>query len=308
MKKRFITAMVLIAVLVPLILIDHKITKIIFATIAVFLSGVGSYEIISTMYKESIELKWYRYLVPVLSSILSGLCLLATYKTSIDSLSFQNGFIYHFYVLLFLLFSVSLVFGLMIFTKKSEARGMMGCLLALVYPGLMLGYVLSMRYFSAVELNSDLIHLNGVKCFAYIYIIVIMTDTFAFFIGCKFGKTKLCPDISPKKSVAGAVGGLVSGALSGVITAFLLKMVNPTDTKETFIMIGITLLISAFLSVVVQLGDLVESKFKRSFEVKDFGNIFPGHGGVLDRFDSLIYSGIWFYIIIQVIQLVMLGA
>lgn len=308
MKKRLITATVLIAILVPLILIDHNVTKIIFAVISVFLSGVGSYEIINTMYKESQELKRYRYLMPVLSGVLCGLCLLATYKTSIDSLSFQNGIIYHFYVLLFLLFSVSLVFGLMIFTKKSEARAMMGCLLALVYPGLMLGYVLSMRYFSAVELNSDLIHLNGVKCFIYIYVIVIMTDTFAFFIGCKFGKTKLCPDISPKKSVVGAVAGLVSGAIFGVITALLLKIINPSGLKNTLVMITITLLVSAFLSIMVQLGDLVESKFKRSFEVKDFGNIFPGHGGVLDRFDSLIYSGIWFYVIIQVIQLVMLGA
>lgn len=308
MKKRLITAAVLIAVLVPLILIDHTVTKIIFAVIAIFLSGVGSFEIINVMYKESKELKIYRYLMPVLTAILSGLCLLATYKSSLDITAFQNGFIYHFYVLLFFLFSVVLVFGLMIFTPSSSARSMMGCLLSLVYPGLMLGYVLSMRYFIPVELNNELIHLNGVKSFAYIYIIVIMTDTFAYFVGSKLGKTKLCPDISPNKSVAGAVGGLIAGAISGLIIAFALKIVNPVGVKESILIAILVLLISAFLSIMVQLGDLVESKLKRSFEVKDFGNIFPGHGGVLDRFDSLIYSGIWFYVIIQIIQIFLIGA
>ena len=308
MKKRIITATVLIAVLVPLILIDHVATKVIFAVIAMFLSGVGSFEIINAMYKESNELKIYRYIMPVLSSILCGLCLFATYKSSLDVEAFKNGFVYHFYVLIFFLLSVVLVFGLMIFTPSSQARAMMGCLLSLVYPGLMLGYVLSMRYFAPVELNNNLIHLNGVKSFAYIYIIVIMTDTFAYFVGSKLGKTKLCPNISPNKSVAGAVGGGIAGAISGLIVAYALKIVNPSGLKEILLTSALVLLISAFLSVVVQIGDLVESKLKRSFGVKDFGNIFPGHGGVLDRFDSLIYSGIWFYVIVQIIQIILIGA
>ena len=135
-----------------------------------------------------------------------------------------------------------------------------------------------------------------------------MTDTFAYFVGSKLGKTKLCPNISPNKSVAGAVGGGIAGAISGLIVAYALKIVNPSGLKEILLASALVSLISAFLSVVVQIGDLVESKLKRSFGVKDFGNIFPGHGGVLDRFDSLIYSGIWFYVIVQIIQIILIGA
>ena len=65
--------------------------------------------------------------------------------------------------------------------------------------------------------------------------------------------------------------------------------------------------LSAFLSIAVQLGDLIASKIKRGYEIKDFSNIFPGHGGVLDRFDSLLYAGIWFYIIVQTAELLLIG-
>lgn len=307
MKKRVITAMFLVLILVPLIVIEHNITKILFAILTCVLSGIGSYEIINTMYLESPELKRYRILVPILSSLLCGLTLLATYMTSLDIVTIKENFVYHFFVLVFFMFSLCLVFGLMIFTKNSEARAIMGCILALTYSGLLFGYVFSLRYFKPVVLNCDLINLNGLKSFAYVYSIVFATDTFAYFLGIKFGKTKLCPTISPKKSVFGAYAGFVAGIIFGVAVAFLLGIVKTTSLKDTLLAILVVAVISGFISIVVQLGDLIESKLKRSFNVKDFGNIFPGHGGVLDRFDSFIYAGTWFYIIIQIIQLIMLG-
>ena len=307
MKKRVITAMFLVLILVPLIVIEHNITKILFAILTCVLSGIGSYEVINTMYLESPELKRYRVLVPILSSLLCGLTLLATYMTSLDIVNIKENFIYHFFVLVFFMFSLCLVFGLMIFTKNSEARAIMGCILALTYSGLLFGYVFSLRYLKPVVLNGDLINLNGLKSFAYVYSIVVATDTFAYFLGIKFGKTKLCPTISPKKSVFGACAGFVAGIIFGVAVAFLLGIVKTTSLKDTLLAILVVAVISGFISIVVQLGDLIESKLKRSFNVKDFGNIFPGHGEVLDRFDSFIYAGTWFYIIIQLIQLIMLG-
>lgn len=102
------------------------------------------------------------------------------------------------------------------------------------------------------------------------------TDTFAYFSGMLFGKRKLCPDISPKKTVAGAVGGTVFGTLAGVII-FTVVFKEPLRG-----------LVALPLSVISQFGDLAASVIKRRFGVKDYGKIFPGHGGVLDRFDSII--------------------
>lgn len=106
------------------------------------------------------------------------------------------------------------------------------------------------------------------------------TDTFAYFTGMAFGKKKLCPEISPKKTVAGALGGTLFGTLAGVITMWL------AFGQPLLGLIGLP------LSVISQLGDLAASVIKRRFGVKDYGKIFPGHGGVLDRFDSIIPTAI----------------
>ena len=103
-----------------------------------------------------------------------------------------------------------------------------------------------------------------------------VTDTFAYFSGRFFGKKKLCPEISPKKTIAGAVGGTIFGTLAGVLV-FWLAGYSPVYG-----------LIALPLSIVSQFGDLAASVIKRRFGVKDYGKIFPGHGGVLDRFDSII--------------------
>ena len=98
MKKRVITAIVLLAILIPLIVIDSMVTEIIFAVVATFLCAVGSFEIMHTMTKESPELKKYQILVPILTGILGFLCLLATYKTSESRETIRENFVYHFYV------------------------------------------------------------------------------------------------------------------------------------------------------------------------------------------------------------------
>ena len=147
--------------------------------------------------------------------------------------------------------------------------------------------------------------INGVNAFLYVYLVVLITDTFAYLFGIKFGKRKLCPSISPKKSVEGAIAGLVGGAVIGTVGAFLFGMIS--FEGNIVIRVIVMLLFSALLSMIVQLGDLVESKLKRSFDVKDFGNIMPGHGGILDRFDSLIFSGLVYYIIVMIMEVIILG-
>ena len=110
----------------------------------------------------------------------------------------------------------------------------------------------------------------------YLLSITIFTDTFAYIIGCLIGKHKMCPEISPKKSWEGAIAGLIGGsAVSMIIYSNLVG----AFTIKAFI-------ITLILSIVGQMGDLVYSKIKRENDIKDFSNIMPGHGGILDRLDS----------------------
>ncbi|HAN94351.1 MAG: phosphatidate cytidylyltransferase [Limnochordia bacterium] len=104
------------------------------------------------------------------------------------------------------------------------------------------------------------------------------TDTGAYFGGLRYGRRKLCPQISPNKSVEGALFGLVGGAVAGII--FALATGRPILRLTAFALV---------LSCCGQLGDLVESAMKREKGVKDSGSILPGHGGILDRFDSLSF-------------------
>ncbi|WP_181348696.1 phosphatidate cytidylyltransferase [Thalassobacillus sp. CUG 92003] len=120
----------------------------------------------------------------------------------------------------------------------------------------------------------------GIHYVFYALFVVWATDTGAYLFGRAFGKTKLWPKISPKKTVEGAIGGIVLAC----VVALIFQWVEPVHAS-TFL----TLLVTVFVSIFGQIGDLVESAFKRHYAVKDSGNILPGHGGVLDRFDSLIF-------------------
>lgn len=122
--------------------------------------------------------------------------------------------------------------------------------------------------------------------------IVWMTDIGAYFVGRIVGGTKLSPDVSPSKTWSGAAGGLAAGTLSGVGVWFLAGWA--LETPSPFV---IGLLISVLVSISGQLGDLAESAVKRRFAVKDSGDIIPGHGGLMDRIDSLTTAGIVLWLI-----------
>lgn len=128
----------------------------------------------------------------------------------------------------------------------------------------------------------------GVYLIFYGLIAALGTDTGAQLGGMAFGKHKMCPNISPKKTVEGAVSGVITGVvLNAVAMALYNKFaVQPLD-KTTMI----TLMVCApFVSFLSMMGDLSASVLKRNFGVKDFGKIFPGHGGVMDRFDSSLFT------------------
>ncbi len=113
-----------------------------------------------------------------------------------------------------------------------------------------------------------------------------MTDTFAYFTGKFLGKHKLCPNVSPNKTIEGAVGGVIGNMIASSIMFIIFdKFFFTVHTLALWQII----IISAVLSVVSMFGDLSASLIKRNHGIKDFGNIFPGHGGVMDRIDSCLF-------------------
>ena len=128
---------------------------------------------------------------------------------------------------------------------------------------------------------------NGVYLAYWMITVVIISDTSAFFVGRKLGKHKLAPKISPMKTIEGAIGGILGAVITSVIINYIFTNLKMFDTNISVFVFVIGGVLIACISIV---GDLTESKLKRMAGVKDSGTIFPGHGGVLDRLDSIIFN------------------
>ncbi len=134
--------------------------------------------------------------------------------------------------------------------------------------------------FSLVALRADPSY--GLLCVIWLLIVIWITDTAAFFAGRSIGGPKLAPSVSPKKTWSGAIAGVAAATLAGGAFAWFAGLPGWAG-------LGI---LSAAISIVGQVGDLIESALKRRFGVKDSSNLIPGHGGVLDRLDSLVTASV----------------
>ena len=141
----------------------------------------------------------------------------------------------------------------------------------------------------------------GTEQGSYVYLICFIgawvTDTFAYFTGRFLGKHKLIPDVSPKKTIEGSIGGIVFCVGSMVLYGWIVNRISGGEVSADYLMLGVS---GLFVSVVSQVGDLLMSAIKRTYGVKDYGKLFPGHGGVLDRFDSVMAVAIVLYVITSV--------
>lgn len=136
---------------------------------------------------------------------------------------------------------------------------------------------------------------NGKYLIWFILIAAWGTDTCAYFVGSKFGKHKFT-EISPKKSIEGCVGGTIGSVIIALIYTFAINKLAGLDISYIYIA-----LIGALLSILSQIGDLSASSIKRTVGIKDFGNLIPGHGGMLDRIDSIIFIAPFAYFLISLI-------
>ena len=196
---------------------------------------------------------------------------------------------------------VALLLGMtnIIVKGKVAFDSMMATLFPLLSPGLFFSLIITLQ-----DLDT---RLASTLALVLTFFIASVNDTFALFIGLKFGKHRLSPEISPKKSIEGSIAGLVSSVIFAMLVpwiAFRLAGVMPSVAADlaashyppiwTFGLLG---LVASDLS---QIGDLVASLVKRHCGIKDFGTIFPGHGGMLDRMDGILFCGVACYVFFKI--------
>ncbi|MBR2891422.1 MAG: phosphatidate cytidylyltransferase [Bacilli bacterium] len=275
MKKRIITGIIMVLLMVPLVILSGWY----YTTFVAILSYAAGYEVLKMMEVEEIRFKRLKYVAPLWNA-------LTVFAAATDSV-----------LLLPLCVLVCLLyFALAVIYKKFNINSSMKLVFTYFYTGLTFSFIYNLRMpFVGGYFNVGLYRL------ALLAILVTFTDMGAYTFGLLFGKKKLCPEISPKKTVEGAIGGLISGVVSGVAFYFIISecvtnysILNIPFDWHLIFEILIVLLFSVVISCATQIGDLVASKLKRHYGIKDFGKIFPGHGGVMDRFDSLIFAGALF--------------
>lgn len=258
MKTRVITAIVMVALMVPFFVFSDTVA---FPILISFLSAVAVYEMQGCIGSK----KQFFSSVPAILVGL-GLPFLIRYydKLNFFGILFALSFIIVMYML-----TVS-VFSGKDFTV--ETAGLSGSSTVYITVGL-----------------SSLVLLRDMPFGAYIYflpfIISWMTDTFAYFSGYLFGKHKLIPEVSPKKTVEGSVGGTFFAVVFTLAYGFVIGEI--TGAEVQYLSLGI---VATVVSLLSQCGDLIMSLIKRKYGIKDYGKLFPGHGGVLDRFDSIIMT------------------
>jgi phosphatidate cytidylyltransferase len=270
MLKRFNTSVILVLLLLPLIWLNTLVFTIV---VGGFLL-IATYELF-TMFKEKTRLNWVELIGYGLLNITlyTGFYLFLT--DVISALFFINGIL----VLMAIVLAAT-VFLPHPFTLFANAVGL----------SLYFGFA-----FAAIAFIQGL----GTTVLLYVLLVTMLSDVFAYLVGVRFGKHKLAPKISPKKSIEGLLGGIVGAVTIAMIYVTVIQVPFPF---EPALSLQTLLIISILVSLAGQLGDLVASKIKRDYGIKDFSQLFPGHGGVLDRFDSTLFASF-----VLVIVFIMIG-
>lgn len=176
---------------------------------------------------------------------------------------------------LVMLFLILLMFVYVFSYPKYEAKDVVAVFFGLFYVAVMLSYVYQIRVLD-----------SGVYLAFLIFICSWGCDTCAYCVGKTLGKHKMAPVLSPKKSIEGAVGGVIGTALLTVLYTYIFRTQMGLEIRQIIILA----VISAVASLISMVGDLTASAIKRNYDIKDYGTLIPGHGGIMDRFDSMMIT------------------
>ena len=269
MKIRIISG--LVAVAIAFLVIAAIFTPVLPLFLA-FLSITAAWEIMTVIGVKS-------NLIRIPAMVFSGLVPVYTAVSSYWSFRIPEGAVLSLYVMMML--------GFMLKThEKTKFEHLAITLYASIFVPYAFSGIIMIRdvhtAYEGVYTKSESIYLVF-----FVLLCSFLTDTFAYFVGRKFGKHKMAPVISPKKSVEGAIGGLVlSVAFNVAVFAGVKHWAFGGTSAISFVFV---IVMSVLLSGISMLGDLTASLLKRNYSIKDFGKIMPGHGGVMDRFDSMIF-------------------
>ena len=256
MKTRIIAAVALLPLLLLIVLAAPKVfTAILFGAMA----AVAAYELLTgTGLVKHLRLNIYAMVMALWCSLWSGL-----------------GIGYGWLLLSILLYWVALMAEVMASEMKLSFQTVAMCIVARVLQPLLLS---SLVWIHSWE--------NG-RCFVFVpFVFAFLSDTGAYFAGLTFGKHKLAPVISPKKTIEGVVGGVLATILGMVIYGVILQV--GFKMQVNYLLAVVYGVVGSLTSV---FGDLCFSVVKRQTGIKDYGNLIPGHGGILDRFDSMMLAG-----------------
>ncbi len=260
MKKRILSAIVMIAIVLPILYFGG----------IVFDIGVALLAVVA--FKELLDVR-KDYHIPTIMKIIGLICMLALTYVNIDGYSLAFGLSYETLSLVFLL-----ILGPAVLFKKHE------------YSSSEAFYLAAITIFIGTVFNLFIMLYNeSIYLFIHVIIIACITDTFALLGGKLIGKTKLTK-ISPNKTVEGSIVGTIVATI--VATTYYVMVFEPTNIIKIVI-------INIILSVIGQIGDLFFSLIKRENDVKDYSNLIPGHGGILDRLDSIIFILIAFVFMLK---------
>lgn len=263
MKKRIISAIIMLAITIPVLIVG----KIPFEIFALILSVISIYEW-HKVYKTKKQIPLFIRIISYL--LVPTIIYLNIHYNDIQYLLNGN---YLLIVLLMLTLPIIFIHDNKKYNIEDASYTIIGTL------------IISVAFIGFITVRN-----TGLAYLIYLALITVMTDTFALVTGMLIGKHKLCKTISPKKTIEGFIGGLVMGTVIPVLMYLYIIDSNAT----LYILIPITIL----LSVIGQLGDLLFSSIKRQYDVKDYSNLIPGHGGILDRLDSLILVVMTYILII----------